>query len=187
MVDKKELATKIKRANARLAYMRKKGYDNLSVVPLALREHGKITGADKPSNFKMGRKTSVKKLEQIDRQIDKFLNSKWTTSKGRSEILEKRLDAFTRNAKQSDKDRVYNMSRKQALTLFDTFATDVYEKAASLGMLDSRQLVDIIKSTNASADKIEKALTDAYTQAVLDGTLDAIDAFEYVKNQLETE
>jgi hypothetical protein len=178
MVDKKEVRKKLKRANSRLAHMRKKGLSKLSVIPLALREHAKITGV-MSETFKMGRKPDTKTLEKLDRQLDQFLKSKWTTEKGRNEIYEKRLKTFA-----TDKELL--LERDLALKLFDVFSTDIYEIAKEKGLLDSTQLIELIKNEDNvnDAEDFEQAIQSAYELSKKNG-YDVADGVQDIETVLE--
>lgn len=183
MVDKKEVRKKLKRANARLAYMRKKDLGKLSAIPLALREHAKITGA-MSETFKMGRKPDMKTLEKLDTQLDRFLQSKWTTEKGRNEIYEKRLKTFAT-------DKNLKLERNLALKLFDVFSTDVYEMAREKGLLDSTQLIELIKNEDNTNDALEfeQALQSVLELSKRNGydNADAVQDIETALEQIRTE
>jgi hypothetical protein len=164
---KKETQRKVATANKRLQRMRQQGYGNLSVIPLALREYSKITGK-KADTFKIGKAPSEEKLELINRQIDKFLQSDWTTSAGRKRIVEKRKATFKDVTK-------WGLTEKETVRLFDLFDTDAYSKAVEKGALDSRQAIDLIREGN-DATLLEKALTEVIADASIkeDETLQAI-------------
>ena len=65
MTDKKELRKKLKRANSRLDTLRKKGYGNISVIPLALKQMEIATGETQKKYFKMGRSKTEQDLEKM--------------------------------------------------------------------------------------------------------------------------
>ena len=152
MTDKKELRKKIKRANSRLDTLRKKGYGNISAIPLALKQMEISTGEIQNKYFKMGRNKSEQDLEKIDAQVDRFLDSNWSTIRGIKNIVAKSASTLQKNS---------NLSDEQLATMIDTFQLDVYNKAMELGGLSSKQIVNLAKDGNKYSSKdFEKAITE---------------------------
>lgn len=176
-VNKQDVQKKLRKANKRLSTMRNRGLGKLSVIPLALRENAKITG-EKPNikNFKMGRNPDYKRLEQLDKQLDKFLKSKWTTQKGRKQIFDKRLSTIV---KRND-----NLTIDRALVLYDVFSTDEYAKAKEKGLFDSRQIIELVSTTDNNAMSFERALNTVLTESNKPD-FDVADAFERVKTLMK--
>ena len=152
MIDKKELRKKIKRANSRLDTLRKKGYGSISAIPLALKQMEIATGEKQQKHFKMGRNKTEQDLEKIEAQVDRFLNSNWSTIRGIKNIVAKSASTLQKNS---------NLSDEQLATMIDTFQLDVYNKAMELGGLSSKQVVNLAKDgNNYSSKDFEKALTE---------------------------
>ena len=152
MTDKKELRKKIKRANSRLDTLRKKGYGNISAIPLALKQMEIATGEKQKKYFKMGRNKTEQDLEKIEAQVDRFLNSNWSTIRGIKAIVTKSAATLQKNSELTD---------EQLATVIDTFQLDVYNKAMELGGLSSKQIVNLSKDgNNYSSKDFEKALTE---------------------------
>ena len=152
MIDKKELRKKLKRANSRLDTLRKKGYGNISAIPLALKQMEIATGEKQKKYFKMGRNKTEQDLEKIEAQVDRFLDSNWSTIKGIKNIVKKSASTLQKNSDLSD---------EQLATAIDTFQLDVYSKAMELGGLTSKQVVNLAKDgNNYSSKDFEKALTE---------------------------
>lgn len=151
MTDKKELRKKIKRANSRLDTLRNKGYGNISVIPLALKQMEIATGEAQKKYFKIGRNKTEQELEKIDAQVDRFLNSNWSTIRGIKAIVTKSAVTLQENSGLTD---------EQLATVIDTFQIDVYNKAMELGGLSSKQIVNLAKDGNIYSSKdFEKAFT----------------------------
>ena len=53
----------------------------------------------------------------------------------------------------------YNLNRDETLKLFDVFESDAYHKAIEKRMLDSNQVIDMVRNSNASAKKFDEVLT----------------------------
>ena len=152
MTDKKELRKKIKRANSRLDTLRKKGYGNISAIPLALKQMEIATGEKQKKHFKMGRNKTEQDLEKIDAQVDRFLNSNWSTIRGIKAIVTKSAATLQKNSELTD---------EQIASVIDTFQLDVYSKATELGGISSKQIVNLAKDgNNYSGKDFEKALTE---------------------------
>ena len=152
MTDKKELRKKIKRANSRLDTLRKKGYGNISAIPLALKQMEIATGEKQKKHFKMGRNKTEQDLEKIESQVDRFLDSNWSTIRGIKAIVTKSAATLQENS---------NLTDKQLATVIDTFQIDVYSKAMELGGLSSKQIVNLAKDgNNYSSKDFEKAFTE---------------------------
>ena len=151
MTDKKELRKKIKRANSRLDTLRKKGYENISAIPLALKQMEIATGETQKKYFKMGRSKTEQDLEKIDAQVDRFLNSNWSTIRGIKAIVTKSAATLQENSELTD---------EQLATAIDTFQLDVYNKAMELGGLSSKQIINLAKDDNYSGRDFEKAFTE---------------------------
>lgn len=150
-----DVRRKLNRANKRLVTMRRKGLGDLSVIPLALREYSKISG-EVSDVFKMPTDKSEARLKRTERQLDKFLNSKWTSQKGRAEIYRKRLATFEK------KDKL-QLNKTQALKFFDIVNTDIYSKLKDMGYMDSEQIVELVRNSGRKrASSYEKALNSLY-------------------------
>lgn len=177
MTDKKELRKKIKRANSRLDTLRKKGYGNISAIPLALKQMEIATGDKQKKYFRMGRNKSEKDLEKIDAQIDRFLNSNWSTIRGIKTIVTKSASTL----KESN-----NLTDKQLATMIDTFQIDVYNKAMELGGLSSKQIVNLAKDgNNYSSKDFEKAFTE-YISKVTEKDIPEHDRFQLFLDMLDS-
>ena len=151
MTDKKELRKKIKRANSRLDTLRKKGYGSISAIPLALKQMEIATGEKQKKYFKMGRNKTEQDLEKIDAQVDRFLNSNWSTIRGIKAIVTKSTSTLKKNS---------NLSDEQLANVIDTFQLDVYSKAMEIGGLSSKQIVNLAKDgNNYSSKDFEQAFT----------------------------
>ena len=151
MTDKKELRKKIKRANSRLDTLRKKGYGSISAIPLALKQMEIATGETQKKYFKTGRNKSEQELEKIEAQVDRFLNSNWSTIRGIKAIVTKSAATLQENSELTD---------EQLATAIDTFQLDVYNKAMELGGLSSKQIINLAKDDNYSGRDFEKAFTE---------------------------
>lgn len=148
------LERQVRLANRRIQSMKSQGYGNLTVIDRALKEAKKITGTSE--KFTVKGVNSNKKRSILSAQLDKFLNSKWTTESGRKDILEKRINTFM-----SDGEKGYSMTRAQVLKLFDLFETDEYHKVIEKKMLDSKQMIDIIKKNDdVSSHELEHILSE---------------------------
>ena len=169
MIDKKELRKKIKRANSRLDTLRKKGYENISAIPLALKQMEIATGETQKKHFKMGRNKTEQDLEKIDAQVDRFLNSNWSTIRGIKAIVTKSAATLQENSELTD---------EQLATMIDTFQLDVYSKAMELGGLSSKQIVNLSKdSNNYSSKDFEKAFAE-YVNKVSEKDIPDQDRFQ---------
>ena len=169
MTDKKELRKKIKRANSRLDMLRKKGYGNISAIPLALKQMEIATGEMQKKHFKLGRNKTEQDLEKIEAQVDRFLNSNWSTIRGIKTIVTKSASTLQKNSDLSD---------EQLVTMIDTFQLDVYSKAAELGGLSSKQIVNLAKDgNNYSSKDFEKAFAE-YVNKVSEKDIPEQDRFQ---------
>lgn len=169
MTDKKELRKKLKRANSRLDTLRKKGYGNMSAIPLALKQMEIATGDKQKKYFKMGRNKTEQELEKIEAQVDRFLNSNWSTIKGIKTIVAKSASTLQKNS---------NLSDEQLATMIDTFQLDVYNKAMEIGGLSSKQIVNLAKDgNNYSSKDFEKAFTE-YVDKVSEKDIPEQDRFQ---------
>ena len=177
MTDKKELRKKLKRANSRLDTLRKKGYGNISAIPLALKQMEIATGEKQKKYFKMGRNKSEQDLEKIDAQVDRFLNSNWSTIRGIKAIVTKSAATLQKNSELSD---------EQLATVIDTFQIDVYNKAMELGGLSSKQIVNLAKDgNNYSGKDFEKALSE-YVDKLAEKDIAEQDRFQLFLNILDS-
>ena len=169
MIDKKELRKKIKRANSRLDTLRKKGYGNISAIPLALKQMEIATGEKQKKHFKMGRNKTEQDIEKIDAQVDRFLSSNWSTIRGIKAIVTKSAATLQENSELTD---------EQLATAIDTFQLDVYNKAMELGGLSSKQIVNLAKDGNNYSNKdFEKAFTK-YVDKVSEKDIAEYDRFQ---------
>lgn len=172
-----DVRKKINRANKRLATMRRKGLGDLSVIPLALREYSKISG-EMSDVFKMPTDKSEARLKRTERQLDKFLNSKWTSQKGRAEIYRKRLATF-------EKKEELKLSKTQALKFFDIVNTDVYSKLKEMGYMDSEQIVELVRESGKKrASSFENALNSLYNYVQEHPDFKSEDAHKYIDGEL---
>ena len=177
MTDKKELRKKIKRANSRLDTLRKKGYVNISAIPLALKQMEIATGETQKKYFKMGRNKSEQDLEKIDAQVDRFLNSNWSTIRGIKAIVTKSAATLQENSELTD---------EQLATMIDTFQLDVYSKAMELGGLSSKQIVNLAKDgNNYSGKDFEKAFTE-YVEKLSEKNIPEQDRFQLYLDILDS-
>ena len=177
MIDKKELRKKIKRANSRLDTLRKKGYVNISVIPLALKQMEIATGEKQKKYFKMGRNKTEQDLEKIDAQVDRFLNSNWSTIRGVKAIVTKSASKLKENN---------NLTDEQLATAIDTFQLDVYSKSMELGGLSSKQIVNLAKDgNNYSSKDFEKALTK-YVEKLAEQDIAEQDRFQLFLDILDS-
>ena len=169
MIDKKELRKKIKRANSRLDTLRKKGYGSISAIPLALKQMEIATGETQKKYFKTGRNKSEQELEKIEAQVDRFLDSNWSTIKGIKNIVAKSAATLQKNSELTD---------EQLATMIDTFQLDVYNKSMEIGGLSSKQIVNLAKdSNNYSSKDFEKAFTE-YVEKVSEKDIPEQDRFQ---------
>lgn len=152
---RRELNKKMKQANALLTDMRTNGYGDLSVIERSLKQFQKITNNQKDI-FAAGRLSAIEKRMAI-KSVDKFINSKWVTERGRQEILDKRINAFT----QLNGTHQYGLTREETLKLFDVFSSDEYHKLIEKRYLDSEQIIDIVRNTNKDSNDIIQAMKNA--------------------------
>lgn len=172
-----DVRRKINRANKRLATMRKKGLGDLSVIPLALREYSKISG-ETADTFKMPTDKSEARLKRTERQLDKFLNSKWTSQKGRAEIYRRRLATF-------EKKEELKLSKTQALKFFDIVNTDVYSKLKEMGYMDSEQIVELVRNSGRKrASSFEKALNNLYDYVQENPNFKTEDLHRFIESEM---
>lgn len=157
--NKKMLSERIKMANEILDEMREDGYGDLSIIQTALKKFENITGTSTDRfTLKRGALSNEKTIQAI-MTLNKFLSSKWTTSQGRQEILEKRINAFTMPAESGGQ---HNLTKQQTLKLFDVFASKTYHKLKAKYDLDSDQIIDIVRNRgNVSATDLIKAMQNA--------------------------
>lgn len=135
----KYILKKIEKANTLLNEMKKDGYGNLSVITLAEEQIRKLQDAEMlPDSFPSISDVPYEKLNAYDRILEKFINSPWTTEEGRNDIYKKRLSSFQSNNK---------ITKKRALQLYDIFDTDVYHQVIEKGLLDSKQIIDMVLHT----------------------------------------
>lgn len=173
-----DVRRKLNRANKRLATMRRKGLGDLSVVPLALREYSKISGEISDA-FKMPTDTSEAHLKRTERQLDRFLNSKWTSQNGRAEIYRKRLATF-------EKKDTLKLSKTQALKFFDIVNTDIYSKMKEMGYMDSEQIVELVRDSGRKrASSYEKALNNLYDYVQENPDFKKEDLHSYIEKELK--
>lgn len=176
MTDKKELRKKIKRANSRLDTLRKKGYGSISAIPLALKQMEIATGEQQKKHFKTGRNKTEQDLEKIEAQVDRFLNSNWSTIRGIKNIVAKSAATLQKNSELTD---------EQLATMVDTFQLDVYSKAMELGGLSSKQIVNLAKDgNNYSSKDFEKAFAE-YVNKVSEKDIPEQDRFQLFLNILD--
>lgn len=169
---------KIKRANKRLATMRKKGLGDLSVIPLALREYSKISG-EMSDTFKMPADKSEARLKRTERQLDKFLKSKWTSQQGRAEIYRKRLETF-------EKKEQLKLNKTQALKFFDIVNTDIYSKLKEMGYMDSEQIVELVRNSGRKrASTYEKALNNLYDYVQENPNFKKEELHSYIEREMD--
>ena len=177
MSNVSDVRKKLNRANKRLATMRRKGLGDLSVIPLALREYAKISG-ETADVFKMPSDKSTAKLKRTERQLDKFLNSKWTSQKGRAEIYRKRLDTF-------EKKEELKLSKTQALKFFDIVNTDVYSKLKDMGHMDSEQIVELVRNSGRKkTSSYEKALNSLYNYVQENPNFKKEELHSYIESEM---
>lgn len=158
MAASKELRRKISKANKRLRTLRKSGHGNISAIPLALKQMEIATGTKQKNFFKIGRgKKTDKDYEKIEAQIDRFLQSEWSTVRGIKAIASR--SATTLQKKEG-------LTDAQIANAIDTFQLDVYSKAMELGGLASKQVVQAFKE-DTDAVTMEKALTE-YVKRISD-------------------
>ena len=151
MAASEELKRKISRANKRLRTLRKTGHGNISAIPLALKQMEIATGTKQKKFFKIGRgKKTDKDYEKIEKQIDRFLQSEWSTVRGIKAIASR--SAATLQKKEG-------LTDAQIENAIDTFQLDVYSKAMELGGLASKQVVQAFKD-DTDALTMEKAFTE---------------------------
>lgn len=151
MAASKELKRKISRANKRLRTLRKSGHGNISAIPLALKQMEIATGTKQKKFFKIGRgKKTDKDYEKIEKQVDRFLQSDWSTVHGIKAITARSAATLQNKEKLTD---------VQIANAVDTFQLDVYSKAMELGGLASKQVVQAFKD-DTNALTMEKALTE---------------------------
>lgn len=156
---------KINEANKRLSEMRKKGYEDMRPVKLAEYDIKKRDSrAEKFSVFKNvgnGKELLTEKEQKLlEKEIDSFLKSKWTTNEGREEIWNKSISSFKNLYNAKDKDAIIH--------IYEIMSTDVYEMliSQSAGALDSKQVASMLSdisniSSDFSARKIEQVMTEA--------------------------
>lgn len=130
---------KIKKANELLEQMREDGYGDLSVINLATEQVRKVQGTDAtPNRFPNIDEIPPARMAAYDTILDKFTQSKWTTEEGRQEIFDKRLSTFRDNE---------SLTKRRALQIYDIFDTDVYHRVIEKGLLDSKQVIDMVRHT----------------------------------------
>lgn len=152
---------KLAEANSRLAEMQETGYGKLSVINYSLAKQAKITGRNKSlQSFGIGNARTIKKMEDLEHQLDLFLNSRWTTPEGREKIRIKAAASLYDTGNSADSRGVAKLTRKQALEAIDFFSTDAYAKALAANAVSSTQLISLISEGNSDAD-IEQALLNA--------------------------
>ena len=151
MAASKELKRKISKANKRLRTLRKTGHGDISAIPLALKQMEIVTGKKQKKYFNIGRgKKSDKEYRKIETQIDRFLQSEWSTVHGIKAITARSAATLQKKEKLTD---------VQIANAVDTFQLDVYSKAMELGGLASKQVVQAFKD-DTNALTMEKALTE---------------------------
>lgn len=158
MTTRQILVEKIKDANEILTVMRDEGYGDLNIVDSALANFQKIVGGE--SNiFKIPSRLSEEKKKLAIHSIDKFLSSKWVTKEGRDEILQKRINTFTKDKAEGGR---YGLNEETTLKLFDIFKSRVYHQIRERNDLDSDQIIDIVKhSSSKTTAEIVKAMENA--------------------------
>lgn len=158
MTTRQILVEKIKDANEILTVMRDEGYGNLNIIDSALANFQKIVGGE--SNiFKIPSRLSEEKKKLAIHSIDKFLSSKWVTKEGRDEILQKRINTFTKDKAEGG---LYGLNEETTLKLFDIFESRVYHQIRERNDLDSDQIIDIVKhSSSKTTAEIVKAMENA--------------------------
>lgn len=170
---KKQAEKMTRQANRRLQSMRARDFGKLSVVDLALADQRKQLKKNS-SKFEVGKDANA-----TVKRMRKFLDSKWTTEKGRAEILEKRIKSFTRKkARKGEELKRPALTKNKTLQLFDIFATDAYHKAKEKG-LDSEQLIEFFRGKKRKdlVGAMEKALT-----AFVESDVRAEDAILFMEN-----
>lgn len=151
MVNEKELRKKITAANRRIREAREEDILSLNAFKLAAQEAKKITGQKQFNRYQLSKKTLAdsRKLVLLDIQLDKFLNSEWTSREGRDRIYEKRLQTFKQHHKGWD--------RNDILKLYDEFALDAVERLREAGIFKSDEIINF--SRDYSSEQIEQATT----------------------------
>ena len=152
---RRELNRKMVQANSLLEQLRRDGYGDLTIIDRSLKQFQKIVGGSK-NVFEAGRLSYIEKRMAI-RSIDKFISSKWVTEKGREDILNNRIKAFTN----IDSQHEYGLTEEQTLKLFDVFASKEYHKMINKKYLDSEQIIDIVRTNDNTANDIIIAMADA--------------------------
>lgn len=153
--------SKLAEANARLAEMQETGYGKLSVIDYSLAKQAKITGRNKNIKaFGLGNARTLKKMENLEHQLDLFLSSRWTTPEGREKIRIKAAAGLYKTGKSADSRGVAELTRKQALEAVDFFSTDAYAKALAANAVSSTQLISLVADGYQEGD-IEQALLNA--------------------------
>lgn len=97
--------------------------------------------------------TSIERMRESDikllnRQLEKFIESPQATAQGREEIYKKAVNTFSLN---------YGFDKKLALSIMDTYQTDVYNKLLEMGILSSDQVVKMY-SVGGTETQVENAL-----------------------------
>lgn len=170
---KKQLEKSVKEANRRLQSMQAQGLGKISAVKKGLHEYAKITGAYKPS-FDIPKNLKGADVELLQKSINKFLHSKWTSAQGRQAIYEKTKQTFMsgRVAILGGK----KLSEEKALRIMDTFNNTEVQRAIEKGMLSSDQIIQIVRDT----EHTERQIVSKIGQAIKDN-ISQEKAFDYVK------
>ena len=156
---RKILIEQAKEANAVLKKMTEEGYADMNIVTKSLATYGNIVGINSETMFKIPQRLSREKKIMATSVLDKFLSSKWTTEKGRTEIYNKKLKTFTQKKSEGGK---YGLSKKTALKLFDVFASDTYHRLLEKYQLDSEQIIDLVRvNKHVNSDTIIQAMINA--------------------------
>ena len=170
---KKQLEKSVKEANRRLQSMQSQGLGKISTVKKGLREYAKITGAYKPT-FEIPKKLKGADVELLQKNINKFLKSNWTTKKGRTAIYEKTKQTFMSGnvgilAGQK-------LSEEKALRIMDSFGSTEVQRAIEKGLLSSDQIIQIVRDTEYTARQISEKISKAIKENV-----DSDMAIDYIK------
>lgn len=150
-------------ANAILHDLDDTGYGKLSVINYSLTKQAKITGRNKNiRSFAIGKANTIKKLEQLNRQLNIFINSNWVTPEGREEIAARAANTLYNRSKSPDRMGIPgDMTIEQAIRAVDLFATTAYASGLEAGVLSSLELLDLI-DMGYDNGQIERAMDYAY-------------------------
>lgn len=123
------LKRKLREVRRRQREARREGYENLSAFRIFDVQQKQIT---KGKSGTLGKVRGKKQEEQLERLVDRFLQSDWTTSKGREKIW-KKAERTLRNKE--------GLSKREFTSYIDALENDIVKQVIESHALTSDQII----------------------------------------------